>query len=170
MNNFGPLLNTLGGSPSVDICSEPTYATRTQVELIFGSTNVRKWADVENNDDDDTVQARICWALNTSYAYLNDRLFGGPYEVPFDDVPTSLQVMSARYAGVLLYESRGVTDLAEDGQSKHQLSAHRDMVEKFINGVLARRVRFPSVTPSMTVPDVIKDTTACNRQAESWGA
>lgn len=125
-----------------DACSGPVYAARTDVELVFGRTNVSKWADVDNEEDSTFITNRICWALQEAYSHFNNRLRGGPYAVPFIE-PFESQIisMSARLAGVMLYDSRGITDFSENGKPQHQLSAHRDMVEKFIKDVMAGIIR-----------------------------
>jgi phage gp36-like protein len=146
----------LGGADTEDICSRPMYAESKDIELIFGRSNVRKWADVENTESAYEIDQRICWALSEARAYIDDRLRGGRYTIPFTDPPTRIVSMSARYAGVLLYDSRGITDMSEDGKPKHQLSAHRDMVEKFLDQILSGKIRLDTDSDAITYPQVVK--------------
>ena len=141
-------------SPVANPCDRPAYATRADVELLFGSSNVAKWADLNNDEDASDIAARVCWALAESYAYMNNRLNGGPYTVPFSSPNDEVISMSARYAGVILYDTRGITDAADPPQ--HQLSKHRDMVEMFIKQVLAGRVRLTGEEHAVTSPAVVK--------------
>lgn len=142
MNIFGELLNNLAGEDSQTICDEPMYAARTDIELIFGRTNVQKWADLDNEEDQDFISSRICWALAESRAAFDDRLRGGPYTVPFEEpYPRQIIVMSARLAGVILYDSRGVADSADEDNPNHALTMHRKMVEKFFQKVLGDQIR-----------------------------
>lgn len=153
-----PLVARLGGGSSAQltICGGATYAERTDVELIFGRTNIYKWADVDNEEDDDFVAQRICWALQESYAYFNDRLRSGPYTIPFSTPPARVISMSARWAGVILYDARGISDTSDDKQPKHQLSAHRDMVVKFLNELLSSKARLDLEENGHSYPEVVE--------------
>jgi len=144
-----------GSGASANICAQPTYATRQDLEYVYGKDNVKKWADVDNLGVDDDIQERICWALAESRAYVDSRLRGGPYAIPFTE-PYDYQVvsMSARYAGVLLYESRGITDFAENGRPQHQLSMHRTQVTHWLQQVLAGLQRLNAVQRSNTPASV----------------
>src|SRR5262245_41738985 len=71
-----------GGGPTSE-CDGLYYANRSDVEVIYGTHNINKWADVENDGDVDLIGQRICWALQNSHAQMNDRMAGGPYLVPF---------------------------------------------------------------------------------------
>ncbi len=133
------------------------YAERTDVEQIFGASNVSKWADVDNDQNAEKIEARIAWAIGLSEEKLNNRLRGGPYTVPFggDAIPAEIVDAAARLAGVLLYDSRGVTDFDPNGKPMHQLSAHRDMVDKFIAEVHANRVTLDITSTKTTAPAVV---------------
>lgn len=132
--HFGTSTSQAGTNP----CSLPRYAERGDIEQIFGKENVKKWADVDNNGVLIDIDTRICWALAESRAFIDARLRGGPYAIPFV-APFNYQIISqsARFAGVLLYESRGITDFSENGRPQHQLSAHRDQVLRWLQQIIA---------------------------------
>jgi phage gp36-like protein len=128
------------------------YSAKTDVELAFGATNVRKWADLENTGLEANVLARIEWAIANADAELDARLAGSRYQFPLADPPAEgsypaiLVRMSAYKAGVLLYESRGVTDRGERGEAQHALTWHRKQFEEFVRDVWAKRVDLLGVT------------------------
>lgn len=134
------------------------YAVRDDVEVIYGSANVTTWADINNNGVSGDVTRRISWALCLATSWLDDRLRGGPYVVPFEEpYANSLIDACARLAGVLLYESRGIVDSTAEGEPVHQLAHHRKMVEKFVASVHAGRIK-PGAQPSArTYPAAIRD-------------
>lgn len=143
-----------GGGEGSSICGEATYSSREDIELIFGQKNVAKWADLNNTGADDDIDERCCWALHAAYNFLNDRLRGGVLVVPFESpFPRRIVEMSARYAGVLLYESRGVTD-NDDG--KHELMLHRKQVEQYTKDLSMQRERLADVETRTSYPKIIE--------------
>jgi phage gp36-like protein len=125
---------------------EDTYSTDDDMELAFGRSNLLKWADVDNNRDWDAVKRRMTWARTQAKAELDARLRDSAYQFPLDItnrclIPTLLTRMEAYLAAVLLYESRGVTDVGPDGKAQHALMWHRQRVEQFIKQIFARQVK-----------------------------
>lgn len=129
------------------------YCDRANIEMIYGTTNVRKWADIENNGEEDHIEDRIDWACQTATTRMNDRLREGTYPVPFESpYPEQVIEMTARLAGVLLYDSRGITDMGADDEPAHQLSPHRKMVNDFIRLILSKRITFEGLISATNYP------------------
>lgn len=125
------------------------YCTVTDLNNAFGSTNVTKWADVNNTLVQADIDARIEWAIANADDYLNSKLRKSRYQFPLaddSDIPPILARMSAYYAGVLLYESRGVTDVGPDGKTQHALTAQKNSVDEFIRDIHSRRLELVGVT------------------------
>ena len=125
-----------------------TYSADSDLELAFGASNVQKWADLDGGGVPDTIDARKLWAREQAYAEINAKLQDSIYQFPLPDqgadgYPSLLIRMEAYLAGVLLYESRGVTDVGEDGKAQHQLMWHRQAVDRFIRDIWARRLKLP---------------------------
>lgn len=118
------------------------YAAESDCKIIFGKHNIEKWADVDNAKDAAAIESRIEWALALAEETVNNRLRGGPYAVPFSEpAPLVVTDVTARLAGVLLYEARGVTDFSPNGDVIHQLKHHKDHVQKFFEDVHKGRLR-----------------------------
>lgn len=132
------------------------YCDREDIEQIYGASNVASWADLENESDAGEIAAKINWACVAATNRMNDRLRDGPYEVPFDE-PYSEQLveMTARLAGVLLYDARGIIDMGQDGEPIHQLSAHRRAVMSFVMDVLSGRIHFASLDRVADYPQAV---------------
>lgn len=116
------------------------YAVRADVEMEFGITNVKKWADNENLADDAYIAARVTAKLTEAEAYINSRLLDGPYPIPFTPVPDLIKAYTAKYAGFLLYTSRGVRDGNPDN---NELIYVQKEVNEFIAQVKRGLIRFP---------------------------
>lgn len=143
------------------------YAERVDIEFIFGADNVKKWADLDNDENDVKIANRIDEALNLATVYIDDRLRGGPYKIPFTtegdgsssshtNVPRQILDACARYAGVKLYESRGITDFNREAEEvDHQLSPHIIAVKRFLNNVMAGVVRLDTKIIATQIPKVV---------------
>ena len=124
------------------------YCARSDLDNIFGSENVRIWADLNNSGDSEEVDDRVDWAIAAASSKIDNRLAGGPYEVPFSETfPTEVVEMTARLAGVLLYEGRGVTDTNPvTGAPVNQVAVHKRLVDEFIQDIKAGRMRLVGAT------------------------
>lgn len=117
------------------------YCERTDIELAFGVVNVAIWADVDNNKDADSIAARIDWAIEQASDEFDNKTRATPIQAKLaDPAPPMVVRMVAYLAGVLLYESRGVTDMDEKGNPRHQLSWAKQRFDRFIQDVAARRI------------------------------
>lgn len=125
------------------------YCSKTDVQMAFGKINADKWADVDNNGLQTMIDARYNWAIEQATNELDGRLADSPYQfplaVPVDPAqyPPILRRMAAFLAGVLMYESRGITDMGPEGQPIHHLSWHRKWVYTCIQDIYARRLDIP---------------------------
>lgn len=134
------------------------YAIRTDIEKVFGKDNVKKWASISGNGSADEITSRIAWALENATALINDRLYGGPYDIPFvATLPTQIVNQCATMAGVMLYEARGVADSEDSNEGSHKLRNHRKNFSAFIKGILAGQIRFPALATSISYPKAIID-------------
>jgi hypothetical protein len=160
-----------------------TYCSDDDVFKAFGRSNVRKWADVNNDQVESHVLERLEWAREGAYAYLNDKLRKSSYQFPLaapasgDSYPFTVVRMEAYYAGVLLYESRGVTDVNPvTGAPMHALSFFKKEVESFIADVITRRITLdvaPAIETSSTPlveneHDTDEDATSTEESEEAW--
>ena len=133
------------------------YCIRSDVESAYGPNNVATWADLNNNGEASEITARIAWAIDRASNELNDRLRGGIYNIPFGSAPMTIRDLTAELAGVLLYESRGVTDFNPDtGAPYHKLQWHREHVKETIQDIRAGIIRLNVTTNHPKVPTVAK--------------
>lgn len=136
-----------------------TYSTSNDLYLAFGQENIEKWADLNNNKAPTEIADRLDWARAQAYDELNSRLAQSPYQFPLAGTPPIILTrMEAYLAGVLLYESRGVTDVGTDGKAQHTLMWHRKRVDEFVRDIYARRIALQNVTLRTGAVTEVRDT------------
>ena len=131
----------------------PTYSNQANMELVYGSSNICGWADLDNDQDMSKILLRITWSLETVYSLLNDRLREGPYTLPFiasPSSPTVIEYLSSLWAGVLLYNSRRI---AQD-ETDNQASAQMKEVDKLISDLLSGRMKLDLTFTSNNFPEI----------------
>ena len=132
--------------------STAVYCSRSDIEKIFGTENVIKWSDLDNDRDSSKIESRIDCIIDKATMEIECRLRDGPYKVPFIAPYDKLIIdTTARLVGVMLYECRGVQDSNNDN---HELEWHRRQVETVINGIMSRKYRLTStvVIPAQYTP------------------
>ncbi len=101
------------------------YCTRSNIEAVFGVTNISNWADLDNDQDADNITARITRAIVVVGAEIDDIFRVTGYRIPIadsdGDTPTTIENLAATKAGLWLYEARGVNDMDNSGQPMHRL-------------------------------------------------
>jgi hypothetical protein len=110
----------------------PAYASRSDIESLYGVDNVKIWADLQNEADENLIANRVADALTYAAAEINDRLPGYTLSGTYPMV----RLNAARQAGIWLYESRGVKDILDE-EGRHRLSYHKKQFDKWIQRVLA---------------------------------
>jgi hypothetical protein len=119
------------------------YAVNTDLYNIFGILNVYKWANVNGLETTDPeyeteIQDRITLAITYATNDVNDKLRGGPYDIPFTDATlvSSVSYATALKAGVLLYEWRGADDYNyKDGRLTHRYTFLADRADKSLEQI-----------------------------------
>lgn len=118
-----------------------TYCDEANMQEIFGPENTERWADLDNDEDDTVIDARIARAIAVASAFIDDYMRGTPYVLPLATsagvTPTSIEDLAAKLAGVWLYESRGVEDFGKAGQPLHKLTPVRMSVMRELKAIRA---------------------------------
>lgn len=121
--------------------SQLEWTSVDDLNNMFGRDNVFQWADLDNSEDQYSVAKRLAWAIRSATRDAIARLSGGPVNpAKLTGVPEPLRIAVTRMAGVLLYESRGVFDSADE-MGVHRLRRHEELANKFFNKVAAGQIR-----------------------------
>jgi hypothetical protein len=122
------------------------YCVQSDLELVWGSNNISKWADANNNANAGEISARIAWAIEAADADINDRLRRTWHDLPFSTIPFRIKNLSARLAGIKLYKSpRGLTDGDETNEvMNNEMESCENELCNIIAGILKLDVEVTS--------------------------
>lgn len=124
------------------------YCTASDIEAIFGLGHVTSWATMDPEDSATTIAARKTLACNVASSWLDDILRATSFEVPAVDssgaTPTTISDLSARLAGLWLYEANGADAANRDGAA-HRYSFMREDVYKRLEAIRTGLVKIDAV-------------------------
>lgn len=93
------------------------YIAKSDIEDVYGRSNVKSWGDLDNDGVGTKIDARIERAIVFAESDVNTMLSGGPYSVPFTgSIDAIIIEICAKLAGAWLYNARGTDDI--DGEGK----------------------------------------------------
>jgi hypothetical protein len=133
-----------------------TYATRSDVENIFGIPNVATWALLSTNDPSSDaglaeIANRIQLEIQTQTAEIDDHLREGGYTLPLvvNESGLSLVRLCATLVGVALYENRGTIDYNhETGRVEHRYQFKKDWANKRLDEIRSGKIRWDAERPA----------------------
>lgn len=119
-----------------------SYCAKSDIESVFGVSNVDNWADLDNDADASKIAARIARAIVVAESEVNDIFRRTGYLIPIVDAdgntPNTIENLTATMAGLWLYEARGISDQDRDGRPVHRLRYMRlwvrNMLKEIANG------------------------------------
>ena len=128
-----------------------TYITQTDIENFYGTNNVTQWSNLDNSTasaNTTRIDAGIAWAE----AYVQDRLRGLRYEIPFSGASiTTLEDIIAALAGHWLYKSRGDNDTAIDAKMAIHKAEADSLLAQIASGQLQLDLALNHSGPSAPV-------------------
>lgn len=103
------------------------YIDQSDVEDRFGVSTVAQWSNLEEADND-VVESRVQTAIDFAEEYVESKLRGGPYVVPFSGASRMLVDWCAVHAGVWLYSNRGASsNTPEDADRFNGMAINADL-------------------------------------------
>jgi hypothetical protein len=128
-----------------------TYSDDSDVEAIFGSTSIDKWADLDGDGDATKITARKLLAREIAYDRINDVARNTHYTIPLQTAagvtPTSVTNWEATLAGIWLYEASGVSDFdPRSGNPYHRLAYHRTEMRRTLKDFLEGRLKIDAIS------------------------
>jgi phage gp36-like protein len=133
-----------------------SYCTRENIEDLFDAESVKKWADLDGSGDATKIAARVAMAIEWSSAYIDDRLRGGPYDIPLSgSTPTSITAICVYLSAVHLHGPRGHQDT---DQIASRLKGYEDKAERMLNQILAGVLRLSAAKVGLgtNAPIIVK--------------
>ncbi len=99
------------------------YCEDSDIDDLFGTVNVTKWSDIDNDGNAVTIAARKARAIDVASNDIDDQLRQSPYLIPIvqpdGTTPTAIVDIAAKLAGSWLYSGRGT----EDAQGNNRLTS-----------------------------------------------
>ena len=115
-------------------------STRSDIENVFGTDNVKRWADADNTGDTAVEDGRIDWANEMAEQEFLGRIAEGPYNL--EEVrttkPRMIIMLCASLAGVHLYDTRRVVDSESNTE---RVAKQRKNVDKWIQEIMAGKLK-----------------------------
>jgi hypothetical protein len=105
--------------------------SRDLLNVLFGSKNIDAWADLNNNKDEQEMEARIAYAIAWAPAYIRTLVLA---RATLDETNLAVQDIIIRQAGIWLYESRGISG---DDATKSPIAHHRMFVDTWLKNYCA---------------------------------
>ena len=138
------------------------YSVRTDLDGVFGKNNVDAWADLDGDQDAAKITTRIANAIVTADDRIDSFMRGGLYSLPLvnklSETPVIIRDVSAKLAGVWLYESRGVQDLTPEGAPMHRLQWHKKDATSTLRKLAAGQLTLDTLVIKTLSPTVVKVT------------
>lgn len=103
------------------------YSTEADIKQVFGTTNVDKWSDLDDDANAANMAARIAVAVLVADDEIDDAARGMPYRLPLANAagttPRTVINLASTIAGLWLYEARGSNDFhPQTGVPNHRLA------------------------------------------------
>jgi hypothetical protein len=137
------------------------YCVAADVYFVYGKTNTNAWADLDNDNDYNVINARITTAIDYATDYLNSRLTLGPYTIPFTiPYPKTIIRMTAMYAGLMLYDGRQVVT----ADAPDQVSRQRMIFDMYVQQIHRGQLKLVHATTT----DPLEKTAYNAPESVSW--
>lgn len=145
------------------------YALRQDLVHHFGETNIVQWANIDNDDNVDTIRDRINWSLEIAEAFVNARLILSRYPAPFDYAPRIITFQTGLLAGITLYDGRAIASTESSQRDKvlRHRKAYNSTMKQILNGQLRLVSLFsgePIETTSKNFPFTSGSSTPITRE------
>ena len=112
-----------------------TYCDTDDIDQIFGTTNVTRWADLDCDANATKIANRKTQAIVVACEEIDDYLRNTPYRIPAQTAaaatPASIAELAATLAGIWLYEARGAQDFQE-GKPYHRYAFKRTWARRVL--------------------------------------
>ena len=101
------------------------YCERTDIERLYGVQNIVFFAKMGDEDTDEIIAARIAYFIGLASEDVEERARALGFQMPLvtestGTTPTSFKHLTARLAGIMLYELLGMDSFSPEGKPNHK--------------------------------------------------
>jgi len=111
------------------------YCTRADIEAVYGVGNVAIFADLDGDADSTKIANRIASVITQASIETDEYARSTSYHIPLTTsagaTPSSIKDITARLAGLLMYEPRGLDGYSPDGKPNHKYYYQREYINQF---------------------------------------
>ncbi len=116
------------------------YSAEADIKQVFGTTNVDKWSDLDDDANAANMAARIAVAVLVADDEIDDSARSQHYRRPLANAagstPRTIINLAATIAGLWLYEARGSQDFhPQTGVPNHRLAWKSKWVQRTLNEI-----------------------------------
>ena len=114
------------------------YCTQQDINVIFGSLNIERWADLEGKGataNAGMIAARVTNAIDLASSEIEDILRSRRYKFPLTPSKTLTDIV-AKMAGIHLHDGRGIIDGAQVDQVSVIRAEVKLKLEQIRNGTI----------------------------------
>jgi hypothetical protein len=106
------------------------YITRDVLEVVFGTANIARWADLDGDGNAEKIAERVNFAILTASSYVDTILRGHNYNSV--EIDPNIKRLIAQIAGLHLYDAREIID---GDPTSDKLSVVRQQVEDMVGKI-----------------------------------
>ena len=128
------------------------YTDKTTLELVFGTQNIKRWADLDGDENLEKINARVAYVCEVASAELEAIFRQKRYELPLPETFV-VKDLATRLAGLKLHDARKVID---GDSTPDTLSLVRQEVQNTIEKIRLGELILGDVQVTV-VPAVVKD-------------
>lgn len=127
---------------------------RADLDAVFGFDNIELWADLNNNEVSEEIDARVAWAITLASAHVQAKILLLTYQ--WSDVETHPLVEHAVVlkAGLLLYSPRSISN---EKDAPNPMREYAKMYDQFWKDLQTNMIALADERASRPFPAVIDD-------------
>lgn len=110
------------------------YTTRAQMERSFGKQNIKVWADIDGDEDENAIELVVYETIKEATLIIDSMMERGFYNPPFDPVPAIIELLARKKAGCLLYYGRALQVEVFDRLMANQMGWFTEMIDQLNRG------------------------------------
>lgn len=128
------------------------YTDKTALELVFGTQNIKRWADLDGDENLEKINARVAYACEVAESELEAIFRQKRYVLPLPETFV-VKDLATKLAGLKLHDARKIID---SDSTPDTLSLVRQEVQNTIEKIRLGELILGDIHAT-TIPVVVKD-------------
>jgi len=124
-----------------------TYCTDANIRAVFGSDNIDKWSDLDNDESAGSMAARVTVSIAKAGDWIDSRMRSSKYIIPLQTqaaaTPPEITEIAATYAGVWMAQARGLERF--QGDNEHPVFRHLARITAMLDEIAIGKRRIDAI-------------------------